>query len=225
MKKYFVEIVVGIVMVLIFLAVSAWQSSETLTKAEVDRYIDIMEKNLPVEIEERDEFIARMRDWGERDDGKPVYMLNLMRFYDEIKPIPGVPETFTPMEANEHYEDVMGPKLVKSGSYPYFGGDTSGISEGQEKSNLLVYEPELDAWDRVLIVRYTGRRAFFDLVTDPEYLKVEPYKRASLKVVLVPLSRDLGIPDLRWIAGGIGLTIFLLVGWIRSTRRAMQGEK
>ena len=44
MKRYLVEIVVGIVMVFIFLAVSAWQSSETLTKAEVDRYIGIMEK-------------------------------------------------------------------------------------------------------------------------------------------------------------------------------------
>ena len=171
MKRYVVEIVVGIVMVFIFLAVSAWQSSETLTKAEVDQYIDIMEKNLPVEIEERNEFIARMREWGERDDGKPVYMLNLMRYYDRIKPVSGVPETLTPLEANEHYEDVMAPKLIKSGSYPYFGGDTSGISEGQKKSNLLVYEPELDNWDRVLIVRYTGRRAFFDLVTDPEYLE------------------------------------------------------
>jgi len=221
MKRYVVEIIVGIVMVLLFLAVSAWQSSGTLTKAEVDQYIDIMEKNLPIEMEERNEFIARMRDWGERDDGKPVYMLNLMRYFDEIEPVSGVPETLTPLEANEHYEDVMGPKLIKSGSYPLFGGDTSGISEGQENSNLLVYEPELDNWDRVLIVRYTGRRAFFDLVTDPEYLKVEPYKRASLKVVLAPVSRDIGIPDLRWIAGGIGLTIFLLVGWIRSTRRAM----
>ena len=220
MKRYLVEVVLGIVMVLLFLAVSAWQSSETLTKAEVDQYIDIMEKNLPIEMEERNEFIARMREWGKRDDGKPVYMLNLMRYYDRIKPVSGVPETLTPKEANEYYEDVMAPKLIKSGSYPYFGGDTSGISEGQEKSNLLVYEPELDNWDRVLIVRYTGRRAFFDLVTDPEYLKVEPYKRASLKVVLAPLSRDIGIPDLRWIAGGIGLIIFLLVGWVRSARRA-----
>jgi hypothetical protein len=221
MKRYFVEIVLGVVLVVVFFAVSAWQSSETLTKAEVDQYIDIMEKNLPIEMEERNEFIARMRDWGERDDGKPVYMLNLMRYYDQIKPVSGVPETLTSLEANEHYEDVMAPMLIRSGSYPLFGGDTSGISEGQKKSNLVVYEPELDNWDRVLIVRYPGRRAFFDLVTDPEYLEVEPYKRASLKYVLTPVSRDMGIPDIRWIAGGIGLITFLLVGWIRSIRRAM----
>ena len=220
MKRYSVEIVLGIVLVFVFLAVSAWQSSDTLSEAEVDRYIDIMEKTLPVDMKERNEFIARMRDWGKRDDGKPVYMLNLMRFFDEIEPVSGVPETLTPLEANEHYEAVMGARLIEFGSYPLFGGDTSGISEGQEKSNLVVYEPELDNWDRVLIVRYSGRRAFFDLVTDPDYLKVEPYKRAALKIVLAPVSRDIGIPDLRWIAGGIGLIIFLLVGWVRSTRRA-----
>jgi hypothetical protein len=93
MKKYFVEVVLGIVLVLVFLAVSAWQSSETLSEAEVDRYIDIMEETLPADMKERNEFIARMRDWGKRDDGKPVYMLNLMRFFDQIEPVSGVPET------------------------------------------------------------------------------------------------------------------------------------
>jgi hypothetical protein len=221
MKRYFVEVVLGIVMVLIFLAVSAWQSSETLSKTEVDRYIGILEKGIPVAWEERNEFIARMREWGKRDDGKPVYMLNLMRYFDRIKPVAGVPETLTPMEANDYYEDVAKPMLLKSGSYPIFGGDTLGILEGQKKSNLIVFEPELDNWDRALVVRYSGRRAFFELVTDPEYLKVMPYKRASLKYVLTPVSGDIVIPDIRWVAGGICLTIFLLVGWLRSTRRAM----
>ena len=221
MKKYFVEIVVGIVMVLIFLAVSAWQSSETLSKTEVDRYIGILEKGLPVEWEERNEFIARMREWGKRDDGKPVYMLNLMRYFDRIKPVAGVPETLTPMEANDYYEDVAKPMLLKSGSYPIFGGDTLGISEGQKNSNLMVFAPELDNWNRALVTRYPGRREFFELMTDPEYIEVSPYKLASLKVVLIPVSGDIVIPDIRWIAGGICLTIFLLVGWLRSTRRAM----
>lgn len=221
MKKYFVEVVLGIVLVLLFFAVSAWQSSDTLSEAEVDRYIGILEKGIPVEWEERNEFIARMREWGERDDGKPVYMLNLMRYFEQIKPVAGVPETLTPMEANDYYEEVAKPMLLASGSYPLFAGDTLGISEGQKKSNLVVFEPELDNWDRVLVVRYTGRRAFFELVTDPEYLKVLPYKRASLKYVLTPVSGDIVIPDIRWIAGGIFLTIFLLVGWLRSARRAM----
>ena len=102
----------------------------------------------------------------------------------------------------------------------YSAGTPQEFRRARKKSNLVVYEPELDNWDRVLIVRYSGRRAFFDLVTDPEYLKVEPYQRAALKIVIAPVSRDIEIPDVRWIAGGIGLIIFLLVGWVRSARRA-----
>jgi hypothetical protein len=79
----------------------------------------------------------------------------------------------------------------------------------------------LDNWNRALVTRYAGRREFFELMTDPEYIKVSPYKLASLKVVLIPVSGDIVIPDIRWIAGGICLAIFLLVGWLRSTRRAM----
>jgi hypothetical protein len=119
----------------------AWQSSKTLSKTEVDRYIGILEKSIPVEWDERNEFIASVREWGARDDGKPVYMLNLMRYYDQTKPFAGVPKTLTPMEANHNYEDVAVPLLLKSGSYPIFGGDTVEILEGQKKSNLMVFEP------------------------------------------------------------------------------------
>ncbi len=146
-------------------------------------------------------------------------MLNVMRFYEQIKQFPGVPTTMTPIEANVHYEDVVVPILLRSGGYPIVGGNSMRISSGQKKSNLIVFEPELDNWDRVLVVRYPGRRTFFDLVTNPEYLKVMPYKLASLKVVLTPVSGELVVPDVRWIVAGSCLGIFLLVGWIRAVRR------
>ena len=82
----------------------------------------------------------------------------------------------------------------------------------------MVYKSELDNWDRVLVVRYPGRRTFLELVTNPDYLKVMPYKLASLEVVLTPVSGEVVIPDLRWVAGGGVLAIFLLVGWVRAAR-------
>jgi len=36
----------------------------------------------------------------------------------------------------------------------------------------MVYRPDLDNWDRVLVVRYPGRRTFLKLITNPEYIKV-----------------------------------------------------
>lgn len=220
MKEYRFELILGAILLAVFVGVSTFQATSTLTKAEVDRYIATLEKSLPVDWEERAEFIARLRAWGESDDGQPVYMLNVMRFFDQVKPMPGVPASMKPSEANALYEAGATPLLFKSGGYPLIGGDSMRIAAGQKKSNLIVHEAELDNWDRVLVVRYPGRRTFFELVTNPEYLKVMPYKLASLKVVLTPVKGDMVIPDLRWVVGGACLAIFLLVGWVRATRRA-----
>jgi hypothetical protein len=83
----------------------------------------------------------------------------------------------------------------------------------------MVYSPDLDNWDRILVVRYPGRRAFLELVTSPEYLKVMPYKLSSLEVVLTPFSVELVLPEARWIVGTGGLVSLLLLSWIRAARR------
>ncbi len=59
----------------------------------------------------------------------------------------------------------------------------------------MVYRPGLDNWDRVIVVRYPGRRTFPDLVASPGYLKVMPGKLSSLEVALTPVSSELVIPD------------------------------
>jgi hypothetical protein len=207
--------ILAIVLLVLFLAVSRWQSAKRLSKDEVDHYIRILEEKSPQELEDRAEFISRLRAWGESDDGRPIYMLNLMRFYDHIKSFPGGPATGTPQEANKHYEDVATRMLIRSGGYPMIAGRTTRIREGEKpESNLMVYQGGLDAWDRVLVVRYPGRRTFLQLVTNDEYLKVMPYKLASLEVMLTPVYGELVIPDVRWIAGGAFLAIFLSAGWL-----------
>jgi hypothetical protein len=202
--------------------ISAFQSARKLSQADVDRYIGILERDLPPELEDREEFISRLRAWAEDDDGRPVYMLNLMRFFDQLRPFPGAPVSGTPKDANAHYETSVVPMLLRRGGYPILAGSVTKISAakaggGQDRaSNLMVYRPDLDDWDRVLVVRYPGRRTFLDLVTDPRYLEVMPYKLSSLEVVLTPVSGQLVIPDARWIAGAAGLANLLLAGWIRT---------
>ena len=72
MKTYRVDLIVGLLLVAVFLGVSTWQSAATLSKADVDRYVTILEKAIPVEWEERDEFLRRLRTGGEADDGQPA---------------------------------------------------------------------------------------------------------------------------------------------------------
>jgi uncharacterized protein (DUF1330 family) len=219
MKKYCLEMILGAVLAAAFFAVWVWQSAGKLSQAELHHYIGILEKELPQEMEDRAEFIARLRAWGENDDGRPVFMLNLMRYHDQLKPFPGAPTSGTPAEVNAQYEAATTPMLIKRGGYPLVAGPTTRIRSGQNpESNLMVFNPDKDNWDRVVIVRYPGRRTFLDLLASPDYIKVMPYKLSSLEVVLTPVSGELVIPDLRWIVGGGCLAFFLVVGWVRAAR-------
>ena len=91
-------------------------------------------------------------------------------------------------------------------------------ADGKAHSNLDGFGPAIDDWNRILVVRYPSRRAFFELLTDPQWLKVAPYKIAALEIVLVPTWGQVVVPDLRWVVGGACLIVFLGAGWLRAAR-------
>ena len=177
-----------------------------------------MEGKLPGDPSVQAAFLERMRAFGLSDDGRPVYMLNAMRYYPELKRGPGMDDVRgTPAEANAIYEKAVMPLLFRLGAYPLFGGQTMAIrADGKTHSNLDGFEPETDDWSRILVVRYPSRRAFFELLSDSQWLKFARYKLAALDLVLVPTSGQIVIPDLRWVLGGICLMVFLGMGWLRA---------
>lgn len=213
MKRHGFEITLGAVLLGVFLRFWSWLTPrKKLTQEEIDRYLAAVEQQVPQPEGEMPDFLARLRAWAEADDGKPVYMLNLMRHYDQLRTFPGTPDfQGTPEQSNALYEKRTTRMLFKLGGYPMVGGPTQG-------KNLMTYEPELDDWSRVLMVRYPSRRAFLSLVADPEYGPIEPYKIMAMKVVLTPVSGEIVIPDMRAVLGGALLSLFLAVGWIRAAR-------
>ena len=183
----------GIALLALFAAVVFWQTpglaGSKLTKPEIERYLGAIGK-VPFPPEEKRDVLARVRAWAEADDGRPVYMLNLMRYFDHVRSFPGAPTTGTPRMPTPTTRRATAPMLMKRGGYPILSGSTSKVKDGQgPESNLMVYRPDLDNWDRVLVVRYPGRRTFLQLVTSPEYLKVES-DNASHPVERVPAPRD-----------------------------------
>ena len=180
-----------------------------------------MEGNLPGDPAEQAKFLTRMRAFGLADDGRPVYMLNAMRYYPELKRGTGMEGVHgTPAKANAIYEKAVMPILFRLGAYPLFGGAPMEIrANGKAHSNLDGFDPAIDDWSRILVVRYPSRRAFFELLSDPQWLKFAPYKVAALEIVLVPTSGQVVIPDLRWVMGGACLIVFLGASWLRATRK------
>jgi hypothetical protein len=199
----------GAVLLALFLSFWFWHSPmrRKLTPSEIDRFMGAIEK-LPAPAGERGDTLARLRAWAERDDGKPVYMLNLMRYHRELRTFPGTPEFLgTPEQANEFYEKSVLSLLIRRAGYPMVGGKTQG-------KNLLQAPQDLDEWSRVLIVRYPSRRSFLSLVADSAYAPLEPYKFMAVEIVLVPVSGDVVVPDMRLVFGGVLLVVFLTAGWI-----------
>ena len=222
MKNYRFEIILAAISMAIFVAFNSFHNpSDRLTPAEVERYMATLQQ-APWPEEELAEMVRHMRAWGEADDGGPVYMLNLMRYHPELLPLPAVAGfEGGPAEANAYYEENVTPVMLRLGGYPVFASSMQGVLDGEAPStNLLTFDPAIDNWDSVLIVRYPSRRRFFELLSDPEYIKYMPYKAASVMVALTPMKGDVIVPPLNWVLGVVLLIMFFALAWLRAARRA-----
>ena len=202
----------AILLALLYAAFWSWQTPGwlrgTLTLDEVDAYLEQAEKNLVMPDGVKAEVLSRLRAWALADDGQPVFMLNLMRYYPQVLHFDGAPEfDGTPQQANALYEDNARALALKSGSYPLF--------ESAAK---------LDNWSRVILMRYPSRRAVLELFSDSDYAPWESYKLMALQVVLVPTHGEIIIPELRWLVGGFLLVLFTTVGWFRAAGRARRAQ-
>jgi len=203
------ELALAAVLVSLYLAFWAWfsQGGGKLTQAEIDQYVAIIEK-LPLPEKAVQAFIARLRPWAEADDGKPVYMFNLIHFFPRVQPFPGAPNfKGTPEQANARYEKSLIWLWLSHASYPTFIG-------APQAKNLINMQPER-TWGNMTVVRYPSRRTFLKLISHPTYAPLAPYKFIALELDLVPVSSGTVVPDLRWLVGGGFVIVFLLVGWIR----------
>ena len=190
------QVIFGGILFVLFLGFWFWHSPirRKLTREEIDRYLAAAEK-LSLPEDGKAATLARLRAWAERDDGKPVYMLNLMRFYPQLRRFPGSPDfQGTPEQANEFYEKSVARLLFQRAGYPLVGGRP-------QANALLEVSPALDGWSRVVLVRYPNRRAFLSLVADPAYAPFVPYKFMALEIVLVPVAGEVRVPDLRLAVG------------------------
>jgi hypothetical protein len=200
-------VILGIALVVLYLAFWAWHSpwAGKLTDREIDHYLSIIERlPLPAEVKGNP---ARIRSWAEADDGKPVYMFNLIQFLPQLRALPAAPEfKGTPREANAYYEKRLRWLWLRRAAYLSFSG-------APQAKNLINMQPER-TWDKLAIVRYRNRRTFLKLLSDPAYAPMAPYKFMALEIDLVPVSSQVVIPDLRWAVGAVFIIVFLLVGWI-----------
>ena len=204
------EFILAAALVILYAVFWAWHSrgAGKLTQAEIDQYLAIIEK-LPLPENRVQEFTARLRPWAEADDGKPVYMFNLIHFFPQLQAFPGAPDfKGTPRQANARYEKSLMWLWLSHASYPTF------IGVPQAK-NLINMQPER-SWENMTVVRYPSRRTFLKLISHSTYASLAAYKFIAVELDLVPVSSGIMVPDLRWLVGGGLAIVFLLVVWTRA---------
>ncbi len=205
----------GTVFFALFAAFVLWQTpwlwNRPMSPADIDRYAAELEKHIDQPPADKAAFIARVRQWAAGDDGRPVLLVNLMRYRDKLGELPpNIKFQGTPQEANAHYESLVAPLALKRGEYPLIGGDA------QARSLTASDADSANQWTRVVVMRAPSRRAFIEFMADPDYGPTVPYKHAAADVVLLPIGAQMVVPDLRWIVGGLLLVVYLLILWRRA---------
>ena len=113
----------------------------------------------------------RLRRFIEADDGKPVVMINLLRFRDQATYLPGSNEQpCTGAEAYARYGKLAAPHIGEAGARVIWRGKVRG---------LPIAPPEED-WDEALLVEYPSRKAFVDMISKPAYRALSTHRTAAL---------------------------------------------
>jgi uncharacterized protein (DUF1330 family) len=99
------------------------------------------------------EFAARA------EDGRPVVMLNLLRF----KPDGG-------QERYMEYGAAVAPSLEKVGGRIVWAGEPAAPLLGEQ------------GWDMVALVEYPSRKAFLDMIGSPEYQEIGHLRTEALEL-------------------------------------------
>ncbi len=105
------------------------------------------------------------------DDGGPIVMINLLRYRERAAYAAADAETpCSGREAYLRYGAVAGQMVAR-----YGGGMVAG---GPARATVI--GPESERWDDFVLVRYPSRKAFFDMISDPEYQACVHHRSAAL---------------------------------------------
>ena len=123
-------------------------------------------------------------------DGKPVFMLNMLKFRDAAEYpadyLTGHPEAAdrTGREAYEIYSKSTMPFLFGVGGQLMWMGDVASSLIG----------PNDETWDRIFVVYYPSRDALKKMLSSPAYQKTGIHRDAALEDSRLVETRKVGVP-------------------------------
>ncbi len=115
----------------------------------------------------------RLRSFVETDkDDGPVVMINLLRYRTQAAYPSGFEaEPCTGREAYQRYGSVAAQRVASVGGRMLWMGSVQAT----------VIAPDAERWDDAVLVEYPSRKAFIEMVSQPEYQSASPHRTAALE--------------------------------------------
>lgn len=113
---------------------------------------------------------AQMKGFTEEDHGKPIYMVNLLKFKDIAEYPDGRETDLSGQEAYAIYGAGVTKIITNLGGNMVFMGSVERLMLGEVE----------DLWDQVAIAKYPNRKAMLDMMLSPEYAEISPHRDAGL---------------------------------------------
>ena len=228
------NLTVGGILLAIWLAVAYFFYAPTtaMSKTEIDNYmVDVqrlleksfvMPEGIGMDPRGLEGAMGDLRAFAERDDGYPIYMVNLMKWRQGALSFPAGAELAgsikTAEEADIAYNEGLFWNLLANNSH------TAYLSTVEPNALNYGTSADVDGWGEIGIFRYNSRRDFFNMITSDSYLNVMYLKMVSMGGIAIAPSQPHGLlfnpmpnmPVLLFFALIIGYLVFLLVS-VRAT--------
>ena len=117
------------------------------------------------------------------DSGRPVVMVNLLKFQAKAVYPDGRPTDLTGRQAYDLYGAAMQKVIEENGGRLLFGGDIASLVIGEVG----------DLWDTCILVEYPSAAAFAAIVTSPEVAEIGVHRAAGLEGQLLIRATQLAL--------------------------------
>ena len=113
-----------------------------------------------------------IRAFRDRATGKPIFMLNLLKFRDKAAYADGRDPEMTGREVYARYAEGMEKLVIAAGGSITFSGTPRGVLIGDAGGD--------DLWDAVAIVQYPDTQTMLEILRLPEYQALHVHREAGL---------------------------------------------
>lgn len=112
----------------------------------------------------------QLKEFFEPEAKSPIYMVNLLKFYERAKYEDGRQSELTGREAYGLYARAVAQLITQVGGQVGFSGEVSRLMLGEVES----------LWDEVAIAMYPSRAAMMEMIQLPGYAEINIHRTAGL---------------------------------------------